>query len=262
MSERIILEDLKIEHQGRVLVERASLTVETGRVTAVLGASGSGKSLTARAALGICDVSPGVIYGNLTYHLKDQTLRPYEKLYGRGRDERDQRFGVIRGRIASLLSQDARASLNPLWTVGRQVSTSANGDPLPWLRKANLADRVASLYPHELSGGMAQRVTIAQALARGSRFLVADEPTSALDPTIQAEILGELRRLADTGVGILLITHDLRTLPGLADEIVVFDEGCTVEQTTPERLRLGEVSHAATRRLLEATRKVSLGSIG
>jgi ABC-type glutathione transport system ATPase component len=262
MVERLVVEDLRIEAGNRALVERASLTVEQGRITAVLGGSGSGKSLTARALLGLCDVSPGVTYGHLAYHLNDRVLRPYDKFLGRGRRERDRQFEPIRGRIASLLSQDARAALDPLWTVGRQVRTSAGGDPLPWLRKANLADRVADLYPHELSGGMAQRVVIAQALARGSRFLIADEPTSALDPTIQQEILGELRRLAESGVGVLLITHDLRTLPSLADSVVIFDNGRTVEQTTPEKMRNDEVYSEAARRLLAATRKVSLGGIG
>jgi ABC-type glutathione transport system ATPase component len=109
---------------------------------------------------------------------------------------------------------------------------------------------------------MSQRVMIALALARGSRFLLADEPTSALDPTIAAEVLDALRGLVTSGIGILLVTHDLRVLPGLADELLVMDRGRIVEKAHPDALLRGQLTDPASARLLEATRRVAGGRLG
>jgi ABC-type dipeptide/oligopeptide/nickel transport system ATPase component len=107
-----------------------------------------------------------------------------------------------------------------------------------WLGRAGFEhpEEVANLFPHELSGGMAQRVCIALALARGSRFLIADEPTTGLDPTVQRAILDELRRTARNGVGILLITHDLGIVSSYADHVVIMSEGQVVEQLPAAQL--------------------------
>jgi peptide/nickel transport system ATP-binding protein len=129
-------------------------------------------------------------------------------------------------------------------------------DALPWLGRAGFADpeRVALAYPHELSGGMAQRAQIAVGLARRSRILLADEPTTGLDSTVQRAILRQLQSLRDDGVGVLFVTHDLRLLPGFADRVLVMDEGRIVEEA-------GSVAElrGAGRRLVEATRKVAGG---
>ena len=130
-------------------------------------------------------------------------------------------------------------------------------DPVPWLRRAGLQDseRVARLYPHELSGGMAQRASIALALARGSRFLLADEPTTGLDPTVQEEILAELLSLRDQGVGLLFITHDLRLVPRIADALLVMHQGRLVESLNSGNL--DSLVSPAGRALWTATRRIS-----
>jgi len=258
----------------RTLVDDLDLHLAAGELLGLVGSSGSGKSLTARSLLGLVDLEPGVVQAELVLSVDGTELRPYARLLGGGhgasRRARDRAFRQVRGDHVGYLPQDARAALDPLARVGPQVASVARlgghpRDPLPWLERADLPepDRVARLYPHELSGGMAQRVVIAQALARGSRFLLADEPTSALDPTVQAGILDELRRLVrDEGLGVLLITHDLRVLPGLADRLVILADGRVAERTTPEALRDGDVHSEAARRLVEATRLVAAGVLG
>jgi peptide/nickel transport system ATP-binding protein len=211
-------------------------------------------------------VEPGIVGGELRVVVDGAETLP---LADRDPSARERAFRRLRGGVLGYMAQDARAALDPLARVGVQVGAVAtlggrSADPLPWLIKANLREpeRVAKLYPHELSGGMAQRVALAQVLARGSRYLIADEPTSALDPTIQKAVLAELRSLADAGLGVLLVTHDLRVLPGLADEVVILHEGRVVEHTTPEAVVDGAVHSPAARRLVDATRLVAAGVLG
>jgi len=249
--DELVAEGLRIDAGARTLVEDASFRVGAGEIVALVGSSGSGKSVTARALLGMLHFAPGRVSGRIAVTLGGMTTTP----------RTDADFRPLRGGALGLLWQDARAALDPLLTVGAQVLAAARlaGDPSPAaepLSRAGFADpaRVARLYPHELSGGMAQRAAIAVALARNSRFLVADEPTTGLDPSVQREILAQLAALAAAGHGLLFITHDLRLLPGFATRIVVMDRGRTVEHaasiadlTGPGRL------------LVEATRKVAGG---
>jgi ABC-type dipeptide/oligopeptide/nickel transport system ATPase component len=116
---------------------------------------------------------------------------------------------------------------------------------------------VARLYPHELSGGMAQRASIAMVLARGSRFILADEPTTGLDPTVQERILVEVLRLRDMGVGLLFITHDLRIVPQIADELLVMHEGSLVEQVSGQSL--DSLQSPPARALWAATARIAGG---
>jgi ABC-type dipeptide/oligopeptide/nickel transport system ATPase component len=259
---------LTIRVGSRDLVRDVALDLPLGQLIAVVGRSGSGKSLTARALLGMVDLRPGVVAADLRIAIDGRAWTPYA---GAPRDGRalDRAFAEIRGAVVGYLPQDCRAALDPLARVGPQVAAVARlagraPDPRPWLARANLPDpeRVAALYPHELSGGMAQRVAIAQVLARGSRILIADEPTSALDPTVQAAVLRELRALADGGCAVLLITHDLRVLPGLADQVVIFDEGRAVERASPDALRTGALASAPGRRLHAATARIAAGVLG
>ncbi|HNH48067.1 MAG TPA: ATP-binding cassette domain-containing protein, partial [Myxococcota bacterium] len=209
------------------LVTDASWQVRAGELVALVGPSGSGKSLTVRAALGLLPVGLQRRGGTvrLSHDGQSHLLR----------SEVD--FEKVRGSWIGLVDQDSRASLDPTSEIGAQLSRAAalagqDENPLPWLQKAGFSqpERVAGLYPHELSGGMAQRAAIAMVLARGSRFILADECTSGLDASVQKQILEELARLRSQGHGVLLVTHDLRILPGLADRIVVLEGGKTVEE--------------------------------
>jgi len=268
MTDRIALSGLTIRVGPTTLVDGIGLDLAAGQLVALVGRSGSGKSLTARALLGMVDLDPGVVAADLAITVEGVTRRPYDGLSS-GRRARDRAFATLRGAVVGYLPQDCRAALDPLARVGPQVAAVAKlsgrpTDPLPWLRRANLVEpeRVARLYPHELSGGMAQRVVIAQTLARGSRFVLADEPTSALDPTVQASVLRELRALADGGCGVLLITHDLRVLPGLADSVVILHGGRVAERTTAAALRDGALTSEPGRALHAATARIAAGVLG
>ncbi|MFK7930899.1 MAG: ATP-binding cassette domain-containing protein [Myxococcota bacterium] len=269
MGDRIELTGLRISAGSSELVHGVDLDLRGGELVGLVGRSGSGKSLTARSLLGMLDMQPGVTAADLLVHCAGVDTRPYATCLGRARKHRERAFSTVRGRLIGYLPQDARAALDPLARAGAQVSAAArlgghSNDPCPWLLRAGLpnAERVARLYPHELSGGMAQRVVIAQALARGSRFLLADEPTSALDPTVQHAILTELRALCDHGIGVLLITHDLRVLPGLAHRVLIMHEGAVAETTTPSELVAGNLMSEAGRSLVAATRRVAGGVLG
>ena len=269
MSDQLVMSDLVIRIGSRVLVDGASITVKAGQITALVGASGSGKTLLARSLLGLVDLVPGVVEATYGIEVKGTTWRPYDGILSAGIRERDRAFAPIRGDLVGYLPQDAHAALDPLWTVRRHVEAAAAAAGSPsgaeaWLERAGLDDvgRVTALYPHELSGGMAQRVGIAQSLARQSRFLLADEPTTGLDPTVQSAILAALRDLAASGIGILLITHDLRIVPDLADDIVLIDGGEIAENPSPDALRAGELTSVAGRRMIAATRQIAAGRLG
>ena len=252
----IRLRDLEIRAGEAVLVRGASLDVAPGELVALVGASGSGKTMTARALLGLTRVEPGVTGGELEVTLDSGVVRPFE-----------QGFGGLYGTALGYLPQDARGGLDPLWTIGKLVAECLElaGRPLevePWLRRAGFMRpvRVAGLYPHELSGGMAQRASIACALARGARFLVADEPTTGLDPTVQEAILRELAGLAAEGIGVLLITHDLRVVRRHAHRVLVMHEGAIVESRSVDELE--QLASAPARALLEATARIAGGVLG
>lgn len=264
------LDDLRIVAGTRTLVDGASLRLVPGQILALVGASGSGKTLTARACLGLVDPRPGIVGGELTVCDGDKTWRPF----GLARRQRSQALRAIRGTIVGWLPQDARASLDPLRPIGAQLRRvlalrAADGIEIPqdrpdvrsWLSFVDFPDpdRVARLYPHELSGGMAQRACIALALARGSRFLLADEPTTGLDPTVQAGILDQLGQLATQGCGVLLITHDLRIVPRLADQVYVMDSGRFVDLLPATDL--AQATSPAAQALVAATRRIAGGAL-
>ena len=247
------LDGLVVKAGERTLLDGVDLVVPAGQVVAMVGSSGSGKSVTTRAILGLLPFRPGRVAGSVLLADGINTVD--------ARTEAD--FARLRGGAIGLLFQDARASLDPMWTIERQIRavsrlTGQDADVLAILRTAGFPDpaRVAQLYPHELSGGMAQRAAIALALARRSRFLLADEPTTGLDPSIQRGVLTELRRLADTGMGVLFITHDLRLLPAFADRIVVMAEGRIAEAVD----RVGDL-RGVGRALLDATRSIAGGTL-
>ena len=268
MADELVISDLTIMARQRELVSGVSLRLGGGELVALVGESGSGKTMTARSCLGLVQPKPGVVGGGITVRVGDELHTPYE---APDRAARERAFAAIRGRLVGYLPQHALAALDPLWRVGKQVSevvllrsregtlSAQEQSPLTWLRRAGFErpELVVNLFPHELSGGMAQRVCIALALARGSRFLIADEPTTGLDPTVQKGILDHVRHLRDSGIGILLITHDLRIVPTLAARVVVLHDGRVVDEVDAQRLEAGNSPH--TRRLLVATARVAGG---
>lgn len=207
---------IAVQAGERRLLDGFGVTVAEGEVVALVGPSGSGKTLALRSLLDLLPFRPGRVAGEVRL---DGVLRDGPSLRGE----------------VGLIFQDARGSLDPLRTVGAQLAHAAGlagaASPGPaLLERLGFRDpaRAASQYPHELSGGMAQRAAIAVALARKSRFLLCDEPTTGLDAPVQADLVRELRGL--DGVGILFVTHDLRLLPGFADRIVVLEAGRVVEE--------------------------------
>ena len=217
--------------RDHVAVEDISLTVEAGRILCVVGESGAGKSTVATAVLGLLDLPGRIEAGRIGFSGRDLV----------GLDDRQMR--ALRGRRIGAIFQDPLSALNPVLTIGRQMIPAIRhatglGRRAARARAVELLDRVAipdpkarlRQYPHQLSGGMRQRVVIATAIAGGPMLLVADEPTTALDVSIQAGVLELIRDLAHAhGIGVLLITHDMAVVAGIADDVAVMRHGRLVE---------------------------------
>ncbi|MEN3305430.1 MAG: peptide/nickel transport system ATP-binding protein [Micromonosporaceae bacterium] len=238
---------------GPVLaVDGASFEMAEREVLALVGESGCGKSVTAMA---LTRLLPGNASVSGSVRLGEQSLLELP-----GSDLRD-----VRGRDVAYVFQEPMTSLNPVLAVGRQIGEVLRRHQ--HLRGAAVTRRAAELlelvgiplpgrrlreYPHQLSGGMRQRVMIAMAVACRPRLLIADEPTTALDVTVQAGILDVMRDLrAETGTAILLITHDLGVVADMADRVVVMYAGRTIEEAGVDAL-FARHSHPYTRGLLEA----------
>lgn len=221
------------------------LGVDAGEVVALIGASGAGKSLLGQAVLGI--LPPNAVASGVVRH--------------HGRDLDDAARRRLAGREVVLLPQGASA-LDPTATVGAQVRRAAvlagRADPAAAAAKAlaarDLDPSVVRRHPHELSGGMARRVIGAIAGMGRPSVVIADEPTPGLHPAAVAEALGGLRRLADDGAGVLLITHELRGALTVADRVVVCERGRTVDEAAVEDFAGdgGRLEHPYTRALWQA----------
>jgi len=237
--------------RAQTAVDGVSLTVEPGELVAIVGETGSGKTTTALSVLGLLAPNARIRGGRI--------LLAGTEIQGWSR----RRLEAVRGARVGLVPQDPGSSLDPLKTVGWQVGealrihgetdravVAARVEAL--LARVGLpADRVSRAYPHELSGGMRQRVLIAAALALQPQLLIADEPTSALDVTVQRRILDLLDELrAEDGRGILFVTHDLGVAAERADRIVVMKDG-RVQDDGPVARVLDRPAGAYTRRLLE-----------
>ncbi len=216
----------------------------------IVGESGSGKSLTARSLLKLLPRQARLSANTLEFDGID-VLRADETALRR-----------IRGKRAGLILQDPKFSLNPVMTAGAQIAEAwrahrggtrkaAREAAVELLAQVQIRDarRVASLYPHELSGGMGQRVMIAMMLAPDPELLIADEPTSALDATVQAEILRLIEELVSRrGMGLILISHDLPLVSHFCDRVLVMYAGRVVEESAAAEL--ARARHPYTRGLL------------
>lgn len=249
------VEDLRIELITTAGVVRAvdgvSFTVDRGETVTLIGESGSGKSTTAMAVLQLLPDGLAVLSGSVRWNGVDVVADP-------------RAARKVRGRVASLIPQDPMAALSPVHRVGTQLGEALR---LRGVSKKDVRDRGIALleqvrikdparcwraYPHQLSGGMLQRVLIATALAAEPALLVADEPTSALDVTVQAGILDLLLELQErTEVGILMITHDLGVARLVSDRIHVMRDGRFVESGEVEQVT-GQPRDPYTRELLDA----------
>jgi peptide/nickel transport system ATP-binding protein len=250
------IEDLRISFRtahGPVLaVNGVSLSLGNNEVLAVVGESGSGKTLTGLSVLGL-EPPDATVTGRIWF--RDEELRSASP----------RRLRDIRGATIAMIFQEPMTSLNPSLTVGRQVAEVVRRHQgLSWkearsrvldlfdLVRLPSAARHLRSYPHQLSGGMRQRVMIAMAVACDPVVLIADEPTTALDPTIQAQILSLLRDLrASLGMSMLLITHDLGVVSRMADRVVVMYAGHVLEQAPTAEL-LSSPAHPYTTGLLGA----------
>jgi peptide/nickel transport system ATP-binding protein len=220
-------------------VDGVSLSVRPGRTLAIVGESGCGKSVTALSIMGLVPNPPGKILGG-------SVVFEGQELIGAS----TQAMQDLRGNGMAMIFQEPMSSLNPVFTVGEQIvegllrhrsitRNEAVARAIEMLKKVRIPapEQRFHEYPHQLSGGMRQRVMIAMALACEPRLLIADEPTTALDVTIQAQILDLMRVLREeTGTAIILITHDLGVVAEVADEVLVMYAGKVVERATVNAL--------------------------
>jgi oligopeptide/dipeptide ABC transporter ATP-binding protein len=257
------VEDLHVhfvarDARDRVRVAKAlngvSFSVERGEILGLVGETGAGKSLTAMAIMGLLKPPARIVAGHATFEGESLLDMPEERL------------NALRGARMALVVQSPKTSLDPLARVGAQIArvVRAHGERDPDRAAARALDLMAAVgipdparraraWPHELSGGMAQRVLIAMALANDPALLIADEPTTGLDVTVQAQILDLLRRaVAERGLGALIITHDLGVVAQYCDRVCVMFAGSIVEQGSVERVLVAP-AHPYTQALLAAS---------
>jgi len=247
-------------------VDGLDFDVRPGRTLAIVGESGSGKSVTSMAIMRLTDYTSGrIATGQILFRDNDGRETDLTKAT-------DEQMRAIRGNDIAMIFQEPMTSLNPVFTIGDQIveaimlhqqlsRSSARQSARKLLEKVRLpdAEQLLDRYPHQLSGGMRQRVMIAMALSCQPRLLIADEPTTALDVTIQAQILNTIRELQrDLGTAVIFITHDMGVVAEMADDVVVMLRGKKVEQGTVDEI-FNAPKHPYTRALLAAVPR--LGSL-
>jgi oligopeptide/dipeptide ABC transporter ATP-binding protein len=258
----VVVRDLRLEFRTYAGIVHAlngiDLEIYRQDVLGLVGETGCGKSVTGLSILGLVPRGGEIVSGTILFRGEDLLSKP------------DSYMQQVRGASIAMIFQDPSASLNPLFTVGQQIETvmrrhqqaeksEIRRRALELLEVVELPDppRILKTYPHELSGGMKQRVSIAIALSCGADLLIADEPTTDLDVTVQAQILDLLRRLRETqGVAILMITHDLAVVAEMCQRVAVLYAGQVVESGPVDEV-LYEAKHPYTRALLEASPKRS-----
>ncbi|WP_319546594.1 ABC transporter ATP-binding protein [Ruegeria conchae] len=261
------IKKLRVEFQTKdgpvVGVEDVSFEVNPGETVCIVGESGSGKSVSSLSLMRLVEFGGGEIAGGQL--LFDRRDGEEMNLAGADQDLMKQ----IRGNEIGMIFQEPMTALNPVFTVGRQLTeglrihkdmtkAQAEDRALELLRQVRIPEpeRRLKQYPHELSGGMRQRVVIAMAMACEPRLLIADEPTTALDVTIQAEILALMDRLKrETGTAVMFITHDMAVVAQMADRVVVMFRGNKVEEGTVKEI-FENPQHDYTKALLAAVPKL------
>ena len=257
MNAALALRDVRVRIGQAAVLDGISFTVSSGEAVGLVGESGSGKTTTVRAATGLLRSVRGQITGGSV------RVGGREMAAARERD-----WNAVRGKVIALVPQNSFASLDPIMTVGRQLreTIGAAGHSGSWRAEAGRLlqqvhlDPGANLlgrYPHELSGGMRQRVMIALALATRPQILVADEPTTALDVAVRSGILALLSELrAARGLALVLVSHDLGTIRSAADTVLVLRSGQVVE-TGPVADVIERPRHPYTQSLLAARPELS-----
>ncbi len=245
----------------RPIVDQVSFSVRHGEVLALMGQSGSGKTVTALSILDLLRPPLQVTSGSVCFDGQDL------------RGLRAEPLRRVRGRRIALVFQEPGAALNPLLTIGAQVTEGMRehlgyGRKVAWDRGGELLERLhvpnavdcMRLYPHQLSGGMRQRVLIAVALACEPQLLIADEPTTALDSLTRREVIQLLSELVlEQGLSLLIVTHDAAVVRGLAQRVMVMLEGRVVEEGAVDKL-FRSPAHPYTRYLVLASEKSSDGA--
>ncbi|AQZ51010.1 ABC transporter ATP-binding protein [Martelella mediterranea] len=264
MNEDAILDvrglNVRFRGQGREVtaLRDVSFSIGRGRTLALVGESGSGKSVTSLALMGLLPPNGRIAAGTLAYRHRDGRVLELTEL-----GEAEQRR--LRGVQMSMIFQEPMSSLNPLFTIGDQIgemlllhetmdAATRRRRTIEMLELVEIpeAARRMDSYPHELSGGMRQRVMIAMAMICKPSLLIADEPTTALDVTIQAQILDLMRQLQkDFGMSILFITHDMGVVAEMADDVAVMYAGGVVEQAGVDAL-FNDTRHPYTKGLLSS----------
>jgi len=249
------VDNLRVEFPTRrgtlVAVDDVSFQVDEGEVLGVVGESGAGKSLTGAAVIGLLEPPGRIAGGEIRFDGRRIDNLPYERLRR------------IRGNQIAMVFQDPLTSLNPLYTVGRQLietirthsdlsERKARARAVELLNEVGIpaADRRVDQYPHHFSGGMRQRVVIALALCAEPRLIIADEPTTALDVSIQAQIIKLLKRLCrEHGAAVMLITHDMGVIAETADRVAVMYAG-RIAEIGPVREVVRHARHPYTEGLM------------
>lgn len=257
MKPLLQVEDLTIafmdENKQKVVVEDVNFSVDSGEIVSIVGESGCGKSVTALSILGLLSANARVIKGRILYEGKSLL------------DMNEKELDRIRGNEVAMIFQDVMNSLNPVLTIGNQLTESivihmgydkkeAKEHAIDIIKKVGLPDAKAVMrkYPHMLSGGMQQRVMIAMALSCNPRLIIADEPTTALDVTIQLQIMKLLVDLQkEYHMSIILITHDIGVVAELADRVIIMYAGQFIEEASVYQL-FDKPYHPYTHALLKS----------
>ena len=264
MEHLLEIKDLKVEFPSKAgnihAVNGVNMYVDKGEILGVVGESGCGKSVTLSNILGLVEAPPAIISGEITFNGENILYK------------NDKEFRKIRGKEIAMIFQDPMNCLDPVIRIGKQImemilehekmdKKQAYEEAVNLLKVVGIPDPEIRMnsYPHQLSGGMCQRVMIARALACKPKLLLADEPTTALDVTIQAQILGLLRDIRDQfGTSIIIVTHDLGVVATLAQRIAVFYGGRVVEEADTREI-FRNPTHPYTRGLIACVPSLAAG---